>query len=281
MAGLVRLDDLSPAVLLALLARAQDMAACWAARRMPQGLAGRRVALVVDDGGWRNTTAFDLGITAMGGHCARAPIRLAGREVVADLAAYLGNWVDGVVVRSPELPAIAALAAAFPGPVINARTRENHPCETLGDLAWLFGRWGGMRAFRLGFVGPTGNILGSWIEASRVLPIEVVQVFAPAFHAPAQGRLRTSDDMAALEGVDVVVTDCWPAGAGGFLPFQVDAAVLDRLDGDAVFLPCPPATRGEEVSPAAMLHPRCEVVAAKAFLLHAQNALLEWCFAAD
>ncbi len=227
--------------------------------------AGRRLNLIFGDKGVAIVLA-----------CKDAGSRLAGEEAVADLAAYLGNWVDGVVVRSPELPAIAALAAAFPGPVINARTRDNHPCETLGDLAYLAGRWGGMRPFRLGFVGPTGNILGSWIEASRVLPIEVVQVFDRAFHAPAQGRFAASDDMAALAGADVVVTDCWPAGAGEFLRYQVDAAVLDRLG--AVFLPCPPVTRGEEVSAAAMAHPRCEVVAAKAFLLHAQNALLEWCF---
>jgi len=49
------------------------------------------------------------------------------------------------------------------------------------------------------------------------------------------------------------------------------------LDGSrAVFLPCPPVTRGQEVSAGAMLHPRCRVVEAKAWLLHAQNAVLEW-----
>jgi ornithine carbamoyltransferase len=273
---LIRLDDLPAATIRALCARAEAMAAAWAARRMPAALAGRRVALVVDDGGWRNTTAFDLGIAAMGGLCAHAPIRLAGRESVPDLAAYLGNWVDAVVVRSPELAAVAALAAAFPGPVINARTRQNHPCETLGDLAFLAARWGGLRPMRVGFVGPAGNILGSWIEAARVLPIELVQVFSSAWHAPG---IAATEDMGALDGADVVVTDCWPDGAQGLLPYQVDAAVLDRLRGDAVFLPCPPVTRGQEVSAAAMRHPRCTVVAAKAWLLHAQNALLEWCLA--
>jgi ornithine carbamoyltransferase len=60
--------------------------------------------------------------------------------------------------------------------------------------------------------------------------------------------------------------------------YQITASILDRLDPITEFLPCPPVTRGREVSDDAMLHPICRVVAAKAFLLHAQNAALEWVF---
>ena len=276
---LLGLDGLAPEVLLALLARAQAMARGWAARRMPQALAGRFVALVVDDGGWRNTTAFELGITAMGGQCVRAPATLGGREAVGDLAAYLDNWVDGVVIRSPDLAAITALAAAARAPVINARTRANHPCETLGDLAYLFARHGGFRPFKVAVVAPAANILGSWIEAAAVLPVEVVQVFPRAWHADSNvARFRAVTDMGEVVDADVVVTDCWPANgaAEALLPYQVGVAALDAMRPDASFLPCPPVTRGQEVSQAAMVHPRCDVVAAKAFLLHAQNALLVW-----
>ena len=49
-----------------------------------------------------------------------------------------------------------------------------------------------------------------------------------------------------------------------------------RANPTAEFLPCPPAHRGREVSAEAMAHPSCTVIAAKAFLLHAQNAALEW-----
>lgn len=276
---LLALDGLAPETILALLHRAQAMRDAWAARRMPQALAGRRVALVVDDGGWRNTTAFELGIAAMGGICARAPITLAGKEVVPDLAAYLGNWVDAVAIRTRDLGALQALAAAFPGPVINARTRQNHPCETLGDLAFLADRWGGMRPMKVAAVAPMANILASWVEAAAVLPIEVVQVGPRAWHGPAAPGFRASGDMGEVRDADVIITDCWPAGAEAeaLLPWQVTEAVLDSTR--AVFLPCPPVTRGQEVSVGAMRHPSCLVVEAKAWLLHAQNAVLEWCLA--
>ena len=276
---LLALDELAPETILALLHRARAMREAWQARRMPQLLAGRRVALVVDDGGWRNTTAFELGIAAMGGLCARAPLTLAGKESVPDLAAYLDNWVDAVAIRTPDLGALRALAAAARAPVINARTRRNHPCETLGDLAFLADLWGGLRPMKVAVVAPMANILASWVEAAAVLPVEVVQVGPPEWHAPPATRFRASQDMGELHDADVIVTDCWPEGADpqALLPWQVTEAALDS--SRAVFLPCPPVTRGQEVSAGAMRHPACRVVEAKAWLLHAQNAVLEWCLA--
>ena len=83
--------------------------------------------------------------------------------------------------------------------------------------------------------------------------------------------------MAELRDADVIITDCWPADCdvAELVRWQVTEAALEA--GRAVFLPCPPVTRGQEVSASAMRHPACRVVEAKAWLLHAQNAVLEWC----
>jgi ornithine carbamoyltransferase len=78
-------------------------------------------------GGWRNTTAFELGAKAMGGICVRAPITLQGKEAVGDLARYLDNWFDIIVARTPDLSRLRDLAAGARAPVVNARTRSNHP----------------------------------------------------------------------------------------------------------------------------------------------------------
>jgi ornithine carbamoyltransferase len=88
--------------------------------------------------------------------------------------------------------------------------------------------------------------------------------------------------MNELVDADVIVTDCSPANAEleEVLDYQVTPGLLDKLRPEAAFVPCPPVTRGKEVSADAMKHPACRVVEAKAFLLHAQNAVLEWAFAA-
>ncbi|MBT2324295.1 hypothetical protein J7E62_18250 [Variovorax paradoxus] len=278
------LGDLGAEDLIAIIERAQTMAILWEERRMPQCLASKRLALVVNDGGWRNTTAFDLGIQAMGGLCIHAPLRWDSREELEDLAAYLGNWFDGVVTRAPDLTLMRSLADNFSGPVLNARTRVNHPFETLGDLAFSAHRRGRIDGMKVAIVSPMANILGSWIEAAAVLPLDVVQVFPAKWHAPVESstsRFRTSVDMGELENADLIVTDCWPEGAepNELQAFQVTTEHLRGLRADASFVPCPPVSRGMEVSAEAMLHPACRVTAAKAFLLHAQNAALEWAFA--
>ena len=104
----------------------------------------------------------------------------------------------------------------------------------------------------------------------------------------AAGEISISHDLnAALSEsvVDVIYTDCWPSGATpeeerslrrAFLPFQIQLGHLDALSGHGAFLPCPPVTRGQEVSHGVMLSPLCRNHDAKDDLLHAQNALLEW-----
>ncbi|WP_404606512.1 ornithine carbamoyltransferase [Caballeronia udeis] len=280
------LNDVDRPTLRRLLERSQELAGFWKERRMPQSLTGKCIGLVVNDTGWRNTTAFDLGIQSMGGLCVHAPLRWDTREDLEDLAAYLDNWFDGIVTRAPDLAVLRRLADLSRGPVINARTRHNHPCETLGDLAFYFHRHGTIDGIKVAVVSPESNILGSWIEAAAALPITVVQVYPERWHAPASPadtpRFYTSTDLNEISDADILVTDCWPEEANPeeLSRYQITTDLLEQRRPGAEFLPCPPVSRGKEVSAGAMKHVSCRVVEAKAFLLHAQNAVLEQMFAA-
>jgi ornithine carbamoyltransferase len=280
------LNDVDQPTLMKLLDRSQELAHLWGARRMPQSLTGKRIGLVVNDTGWRNTTAFDLGIQSMGGLCVHAPLRWDTREELEDLAAYLDNWFDGIVTRAPDLAVLRTLADLLRGPVINARTRQNHPCETLGDLAFYLHRHGTIDGIKVGVVSPESNILGSWIEAAAALPITVVQVYPERWHAPVSSsdtpRFYTSTDLDELSDTDILVTDSWPEEANPreLSRYQITSDLLEKRRSGAEFLPCPPVFRGKEVSEGAMKHVSCRVVEAKAFLLHAQNAVLELMFEA-
>lgn len=274
------LSDYRAETLIPILERASDLASDWQGRRMPQTLEGIRVALIVDDGGWRNTTAFELGTKAMGGVCVASPITLQGQEAVSDLARYLDNWFDIIVARTPHLDRLRELADFARAPVINARTRSNHPCETLGDLAFILAERGTLEGLRIAVVAPDDNILGSWAEAAAVLPLSVTQIYPKRWHAQRftqVERFSATEDMNALTSADVVITDCWPKGAEAdiLLPYQITATVLERCAPEVLFIPCPPVTRGQDVSAQAMAAPHCRTIEAKAFLLHAQNALLE------
>ena len=247
---------------------------------IPQSLAGVRIALIVEDTGWRNTTAFELGVKSMGGICAPVPVSLDGAEAIEDLARYLDNWFDMIVVRTRELARLREFATAARAPVVNARTRDNHPCEVLGDLAFAVHEGKALPGLKVSVVAPHANILRSWIEAASILPITVVQVFPQQWQSSRSSETEhfaTSTNLAAIAPSDIVVTDCWPRAGleAELLPFQVTADILARHAPQALFIPCPPVTRGQEVSGEVMSAPQCRTFEAKAFLLHAQNALLE------
>jgi ornithine carbamoyltransferase len=101
---------------------------------------------------------------------------------------------------------------------------------------------------KVAVVSPDANILGSWIEAARVLPLEVVQIYPEKWHAKpgASGAFRASTDLGELRDANVIITDCWPEGADAdeLKGYRITAALLDHLDRDLEFLPCPPVTRG-------------------------------------
>lgn len=172
------------------------------------------------------------------------------------------------------------LASRADAPVVNTRTRSNHPCETLGDLAYIRRKRGHLDGLKVVGVAPDANILRSWVEASIALPIEVTQAYPADWHIRdiASPRFAASTDLDALCDADLIITDCWPDEAHDdqLGQYRVSASLLDKCRPDAIFLPCPPVTRGQEVTDDAMNHPACQSTVAKAYLLHAQNALLEW-----
>ena len=244
MAGdFITMLDWSAGDIVALLDLADRMRRDWHERRMPQHLQGRRVALVWDAGGFRNRVAFELGIAAMGGTAVQVPGELDAREPIEDVTRYLENWFDAIVARTRSHRHMQRLADAAGIPVINARTDYNHPCEILGDLAWIRSKRGSLEGLRVAFVGEATNLCHPWLEAAARLPISVVQVCPPGCEVRpevlarlrdgATGVMEISHDLdAGLAGAEVVYTDCWPRRAteeeralvaGRFLPYQVTA----------------------------------------------------------
>ena len=266
----------------------------WVRGKSPPALKGRRIAVMWGATGFRNRVAFELGISEHGGTSVKIPGTIDVNEPLEDVAQYLANWFDAIVARTATHEQMLRLSRAVRVPVINARTPFNHPCEILGDLAYIKEQRGDLTDLRVAFVGEATNLGHSWFEAAARFPIHVVQVCPTGYEVEAQflqriareakGKVSVSQDMqSAIADADVIYTDCWPARGTVedqqkirdlFLPYQVTEEVLRASPQDALFLPCPPVHRGEEVSDGAMNWPGCRVYEAKEYLLHAQNALL-------
>ncbi|MEO8179573.1 MAG: ornithine carbamoyltransferase [Deltaproteobacteria bacterium] len=289
------LRDWGAARTLQTLDRADELARLWKLQRMPQALRGKRVALWFYGDGFRNRLAFELGAKELGASIAYVPGELGVHEPIEDVVGYLENWFEMLVLRAKRHEDLLGVAARSRIPVINARTDRSHPCEILGDLLYIRRRFVNLAGLRVVFVGEPSNLCMSWVEAAAVLPIGVIQVCPPGYEISepilkglqrnAAGEIRVTHELdAALVDADVIYTDCWPRAATAeeragirkdFLPYQIGERHLSALGEDGIFLPCPPVTRGEEVSSEAMLSPRCQNHAAKDNLLHVQNAIME------
>ena len=299
MKNFISLLDITGGELKSILDRADQMEILWKNNDMPQILKNRQVGMWFYGQGFRNRVAFEIGARAMGASVTHIPGEIGVQEPLEDIGRYLGNWFDILIIRAKRHGDLLKIAETTDAAVVNARTDFNHPCEIVGDLQFIRKYRGGLSGLSLVFVGEVSNLCMSWLAAAVKLPITVTQV-APEGHALDDSRLKTLNNIAtgrieisrdlrpALETADVVYTDCWPKTDTDeeaekikrlFLPYQINAELLSKLHDKAAFLPCPPVTRGREVSADAMLSRFNKNHEAKQYLLHSQNAVLE--FAAE
>ena len=94
------------------------------------------------------------------------------------------------------------------------------------------------------------------------------------------------DPVRAAADADVVVTDTWvsmgqadsAAKIAAMTPYQVNAALMGHARPAATFLHCLPAHRGEEATDEILDGNQSAIWEEAENRLHAQKAILLWCF---
>jgi ornithine carbamoyltransferase len=95
----------------------------------------------------------------------------------------------------------------------------------------------------------------------------------------------SEDALSAARGADCIVTDVWVSMGDNdekkrktaLRPFQVDEALMGAAKGNAIFMHCLPAHRGDEVTAAVIDGPQSVVWDEAENRLHVQKAILAWC----
>jgi len=292
MKNFISILDYSKIELIDILDRADILADAWNNNCMPQSMKNKQIALWFYGQGFRNRVAFEVGARAMGASVSYIPGELGVHEPLEDIGHYLDKWFDIIVIRAKSHKDLCYLADNTTATIINARTDFNHPCEIMGDLQFIRKQRGSLEGLKVTFVGEVTNLCMSWFEAAARLPILVTQV-APinylankkilsSFNSNSVGKITVTNKLdSLLPETDLLYTDCWPKSENmkeieaNFLPYQITGERVTRLHKKSVFLPCPPVTRGQEVSAEAMDSDYCMNYQAKEFLLHTQNAIME------
>jgi ornithine carbamoyltransferase len=59
--------------------------------------------------------------------------------------------------------------------VVNAMSKQSHPCEILSDLQTIRERRGNLNSLKIVFVGEGANISNTWFEAAAKLNLNLTQ----------------------------------------------------------------------------------------------------------
>ncbi|TXI51738.1 MAG: ornithine carbamoyltransferase [Mycobacterium sp.] len=297
----LRDDDLTPAEQAEVLALAAELKKDPLSRRPLEGPRG--VAVIFDKNSTRTRFSFEMGIAQLGGHAVVVDGRttqLGRDETLEDTGRVLSRFVDAIVWRTFGQDRLTAMASTATVPVVNALSDDFHPCQVLADLQTLAERKGALGGLRMAYFGDGANNMAHSLMIGGVTAGVHVTIAAPAgfgpdarFVAAAESRAAetgatvtvTTDPQAAARGADVLVTDTWTSMGQEndgldrvcpFRPFQINAALLDSADSDAVVLHCLPAHRGYEITDEVIDGPHSAVWDEAENRLHAQKALLVW-----
>ena len=221
-------------------------------------------------------------------------MQLGRGEPVEDTARVLSRMVDAVMIRANSHEDVERFARVSTVPVINGLTDRSHPCQILADLQTIEEHSGPIAGKTIAWIGDGNNVCHSFMHAAPRFGFHLNVACPAAYHPDLRDLAKgggavtlTSDPREAVKGADVVVTDTWvsmgdqdyEARLAAFEDYTVDEALMALADPDAVFLHCLPAHRGEEVTDAVIDGPRSLVWDEAENRIHAQKAVLAWCFA--
>ncbi len=262
-------------------------------------LDGKVLAMIFDKPSTRTRVSFDVGMRQLGGETLMltgTEMQLGRSETIADTARVLSRYVDAIMMRTTDHARLAEMTEHASVPVINGLTDDTHPCQIMADLMTFEEHRGPVKNRLFAWTGDGNNVLHSLAEASARFDFRL-NIAVPSGSEPDEkfvewarsngGRVEFhASAAAAVEGADCVVTDTWVSmnqehrarGHNVFQPYQVNADLMAKAKPDALFMHCLPAHRGEEVTDEVIDGPNSVVFDEAENRLHAQKAILAWCF---
>lgn len=265
--------------------------------RYRTALQDRYISLLFEKPSLRTRLTFELAIKQLGGGCVTCIGPVADREPLKDVARNLERWTDAIVARTFKQETIDDLARWAEIPVVNALSDLYHPCQALADIFTLSERFDSLAGLRLAFVGDGNNVAHSLMLCCARLGIHFA-IATPEGYEPKPNIVAHAAELAAATGAAITVThnpeeavseanavytDVWASmGQEGeartraqvFEPYQVNEHLMAIAPGDALFMHCLPAKRGQEVTDEVAESANSVIFDQAENRLHVQKALL-------
>ncbi len=262
MRHLLEIDDLTGDELVHVLELAQTSTP-------PQVLSGKGMALVFEKPSLRTRNSMEMAVFQLGGHpvyIQSNEIGLDTRESVEDVTNTLAGFHAAIGARVFEHSKVERMAAVDRIPIVNLLSDAAHPMQALADVLTIIDEFGSVEGRVVTYVGDSNNVTRSLGLAVGMLG-GIFRIASPidySFGEDDLARLRSAGGVVetmtnpyeAVEGCDVVYSDVFTSMGQeaetdirlrAFADYQINESLMAAA-GDAVFLHCLPAHRGEEVT---------------------------------
>ncbi|WP_055106028.1 ornithine carbamoyltransferase [Paenibacillus ihumii] len=263
-------------------------------------LKGKTVGLIFEKSSTRTRVSFEVGTYQLGGHAlflSKNDIQLGRGETIADTAAVMSRYLDGIMIRTFGHENVIELARYSTVPVINGLSDLAHPCQVLADLQTIYEHKGALKGLKLAYIGDGNNMAHSLMLGCAKLGVHV-SVASPEGYEPSAQITEEArqiagatgatvevvrDPKAAAAQADVIYTDVWAsmgfeeeqkAREAAFAAYQVNEELVQHAKPDYLFMHCLPAHRGEEVSEGVIDGKNSIIFDQAENRLHAQKALM-------
>lgn len=253
------------------------------------------LGMIFEKSSTRTRVSFEAGMAQLGGQAiflSSNDTQLGRGEPITDSARVISSMVDIVMIRTFSHTQVEEFAAHSRVPVINALTDDYHPCQLLADVQTFVEYRGSIKGKTVTWIGDGNNMCHSFINAARQFDFKL-NIACPDGYLPNAQLMAVNADRVqliqdpkqAVIGSHLVVTDTWAsmgqedekkARAASFENYQVNPALMNLADPEALFMHCLPAYRGLEISHDMFNDPRSVVFDEAENRLHAQKALMEF-----
>ncbi|HSF38469.1 MAG TPA: ornithine carbamoyltransferase [Thermoanaerobaculia bacterium] len=279
----------------------------WQGRRP---LDGRVVGIYFRKSSTRTRTSFTVGAMKLGAQViAYGPndLQIVTGETVPDTARVLANYLDALVIRTNEtIGEMRDLARQDRMAIVNAMSENEHPTQSLADLATLLEHFGRLEGLHVLYMGEGNNSASAISLAMARLPNMRLTLVTPERYglpadfieevrATAEGNgtvIEQHHDLKSLpRGVDAVYTTRWltmgvtkddPNWVDKFRPYCVTPEVMAEVSkpgGGTLFLHDLPAMRGYEVVDEVLDGPQSAAFRQAYHKMTSAMATLNWCLA--
>ncbi len=192
--------------------------------------------------------------------------QMGKKESIADTARVLGRMYDGIEYRGFQQELVETLAKYAGVPVWNGLTDQFHPTQMLADLLTMEEKFGSLKGLRFTYMGDARNNMGNSLMIAcakmgihftacapkELFPAPELVEAAKAIAAENHCTVRLTEDVdEGTRGANVIYTDIWVSMGEPdevwetrirlLKPYQVNAAVMENADPEAIFMHCLPS----------------------------------------